>query len=149
MEDPDSHRIPCVFETLRKASRAFARLGDQTLAPCGMTAVQFTILRSIENRGPDGWPLSKLAETMLMERTTLYRALSPMKRAGWIEISNPNAGRVKVVAATAGGRLAFERANALWAQAQARILTAFGTDRWRVLSGDLTDLTGFSTRLGD
>ena len=80
----------CACTALRKASRAVTRLYDEALDNSGMTIVQFSILRNLEREGPR--PLMQLADLMVMERTTLYRALVPLEHAGWITIRN-GAGR--------------------------------------------------------
>lgn len=137
----------CVTETLRKASRSIARLYDERLANCDMTSTQFSVLRAIGEADGGGQALSRLADQMRMERTTLYRALKPMEKNGWVACSTVMTGRTKMVTLTAGGRDALDHAALLWEQAQSLVLDAFGVRRWVRLHKDLKDLAEVRSRM--
>jgi DNA-binding MarR family transcriptional regulator len=131
--------LPCAGATLRKASRAITRIYDEALAPVGMTSPQRSILRAIARH--DGTPLSRLAENMVMDRSSLYRSLAPMIQAGWVRVENARAGRAKLVFMTDMGRQALAEADGYWAVAQRRVVEAFGTERWAALAEALGTLT--------
>ena len=130
--------MPCASTTLRKASRAVGRLYDAALEPTGVTANQLSILRTIERM--DGPLLSRLSERMVMDRTSLYRALAPMERDGWVTIE-PAGGRAKRVGLTAAGRAVSDRAATAWDEVQGQFVGAIGLERWEAFATTLRELT--------
>jgi DNA-binding MarR family transcriptional regulator len=137
--DSDPATRPCACTALRKASRAVSRLYDDALAEAGLTTNQFSILRALAREGD--LPLSRLAESMVMDRTSLYRTLGPIERQGWIEIVAAGAGKVRIARLTAAGRATMARAAPLWEAAQHRIAGSFGADGWAALEAALHGLT--------
>lgn len=128
----------CACTTLRKATRAVTRLYDEALAPTGMTITQFAILRNVSRRGTVA--LSRLAEILVMERTSLYRALTPLERLGWLAIADAGA-RTKTATVTAAGHEALERARVPWDAMQARLIGALGAEQWAALETTLGRLS--------
>jgi DNA-binding MarR family transcriptional regulator len=137
--------LPCACTTVRKATRALSRLYDDALAPLGVTVAQFGILKAIW-REP-GLALSRLADEMVMDRTSLYRMLTPMTSAGWIAIASPAKGRAKTATLTAEGESLLTKARHLWDGAQTRVVGTFGADRWQVLESAISELTRLSVGL--
>jgi DNA-binding MarR family transcriptional regulator len=125
----------CACTTLRKASRAVTRLYDERLAAHGMTTVQFSILRNLA-RADGELPLSRLANRLVMERTSLYRTLVPVTRAGWAVIEE-GPGRSKLARLTDAGRTAMKAAEGDWEKAQEHMLQEFGADEMQALVGTL------------
>jgi DNA-binding MarR family transcriptional regulator len=140
--------LPCACTTIRKASRALSRIYDEALAPAGLTVAQLGVLRAINRGAKDGEPLSRLAETLVMDRTSLYRALRPMARSGWLLIKDAPKGRTKVVQLSKAGVRATARAAEYWETAQSRVIGEFGVHRWATLQKAMTDLTALGVRLG-
>lgn len=128
---------PCACTALKKASRAISRRYDDALAGTGLGIAQFAILRSIARNGD--MPLSRLAEAMVMDRTSLYRALGPLTRQGWIAIAS-GAGRSKSASLTPEGIAAMEAATGPWEAAQSRFVADLGADRWTALQSLLGDV---------
>ena len=142
MHHNDSQSIghtPCACTTLRKASRAVTRLYDGALAGQGMTTTQFAILRNLA-RADGVLPLSRLAERLVMDRTTLYRTLTPMERAGWVRIVDGE-GRAKNACLTDNGRQMMDDANGAWETAQARVRDTLNDGEWERMLVTLTRLT--------
>jgi DNA-binding MarR family transcriptional regulator len=133
-----STQLPCACTALRKASRAVSRVYDAALADVGLSTPQLALLRAIQRE--EGRPLSRLAEEMVMDRTSLYRALTPMVRSGWVRIEDAGSGRTKLVHLTSEGRAATDGAAPHWEAAQARMVEAFGVERWRDLSRSILAL---------
>lgn len=128
-------KSPCACTTVRKANRALFRFYEDALAPCAVTITQLAILRVLERNGPT--PLSRLADELVMERTSLYRTIKPLERLGGIEISGSDFGRAKIASITArGGQLAAE-ATPHWDRAQETVIGLIGNDRWQELSETL------------
>ena len=136
--------MPCASTALRKASRAVGRLYDAALEPSGLTANQLSILRTIERMGDP--PLARLSERMVMDRTSLYRALAPMERDGWVRIE-PATGRSKRVRLTPTGREVSEAAAAAWDRVQGRFVDAVGLDRWESFAATLRELASTARAL--
>jgi DNA-binding MarR family transcriptional regulator len=137
--------LPCACTTVRKATRALSRLYDDALAPLGVTVAQFGILKAIW-REP-GLALSRLADEMVMDRTSLYRMLTPMTSAGWIVIGSPVKGRAKTATLTAEGDALLLKVRELWDGAQTRVVGTYGVDRWQALESAISELTRLSVGL--
>ena len=131
--------LPCACTSLRKAARAISRVYDAELAAAGMTAAQLAILRAIDRAGSP--PLAALATALVMDRTSLYRALAPLQRAGWVSLADAPRGRARLASLTAEGARALREAAPYWEAAQRRVLEAFGPVRWRDLHAGLAALT--------
>lgn len=128
----------CACTTLRKASRAVTRLYDERLASHGMTTTQFAILRNLA-RADGELPLSRLADRLVMDRTSLYRTLTPVARAGWVTIEDAG-GRAKLARLTDAGRAAMAGAESDWEAAQAHLLGEIDRDEWQAMIGTLDRL---------
>jgi len=128
----------CTCYNTRKTARAVTEFYDRVLEPSGVTATQFTLLGAISILGPG--PISRLAENMALDRTTLTRNLKLLQKTGWIGMRPGADRRERVVSLTPDGQAAVERATPMWRDAQSRIESTLGTDRWHRLQDDLTTL---------
>jgi DNA-binding MarR family transcriptional regulator len=105
------------------------------LAEVGLTTTQLSILRSLDRaKGPV--PLSELAEEQVFERTSLYRALEPLRRQKLVVLS-AGRGRAKAVALTAVGAKRLAAALPYWENAQHAFLAQFGESAWGALATQL------------
>ncbi len=136
----------CACTALRKASRAVTRLYDERLAAHGMTTTQFSILRSLARAGD--LPLSRLAERLVMDRTSLYRTLAPVTRAAWVVVED-GPGRAKLARLTEAGRAAMAAAQDDWDIAQAEVLGELDPGEWQAMLGTLGRLVAASQTAGD
>ena len=125
----------CTCANLRKATRVITQAFDAALQPTGLKATQFTVLATLARQG-DG-PLTLLAETLVMDRTTLTRNLKPLVRKGLIRIDHEEDQRIRKVVLTEAGRSQFETALSHWKRTQARIRQQLGPERWAGLLDDL------------
>jgi DNA-binding MarR family transcriptional regulator len=125
-----------------------SRVYDEALAPSGLTVAQFAVLREIGRGAKGGEPLSRLAESLVMDRTSLYRALTPMVKSGWLLIKDGPKGRTKVVQLSQAGTRATADAAKSWDAAQGKVIGAFGVDRWAALQKAVTELTALGVKLG-
>ncbi len=132
--------MPCACTTLRKASRAVTRLYDEALRPTDLTATQFALMRAVAREGKVA--MSRVAATLVMDRTTFYRAIAPLLRAGDLEwTSSEDDGRAKLLRLSPSGRRRMSRAAGRWAAAQRRMVRKIGLARWRKLSRWLREAT--------
>lgn len=134
MTNPSS----CACTTLRKTSRAVTRFYDVAIAASGLSISQFAILRNLARMGPT--PLSRFADEMVMERTSLYRMIAPLEERGLIAIA-PGPGRARLAALAAPGRAIMEDTAAAWDAAQTRFVQTLGADKWQALQALLADAT--------
>jgi DNA-binding MarR family transcriptional regulator len=132
----------CAAGTLRRAARSIARVYDRRLASVGLTTTQFSILRALQRHGAPV-PLSDLADELVFERTSLYRALEPMRREGLVALS-PGRGRAKQAALTAGGSRRIAKAMTHWTKAQEAFVADFGRSEWSRLASQLVHIVGIA-----
>jgi DNA-binding MarR family transcriptional regulator len=137
----------CAAGTLRRAARSITRVYDNQLASSGLTTTQFSILRALDKRD-DPVALSELAEELVFERTSLYRALEPLRREGLI-VFTPGRGRVKHVRLTAGGVRRLTQAEPHWTAAQEAFLAQFGRAAWNTFAAQLVAIVDIARRIPD
>jgi len=128
----------CACFNLRKAARAVTQMYEAALAPTGIRATQFSVLVALAVA--DGAPLSRVADGLVMDRTTLTRNLRPLARRGWVRVEAGEDRRERTLSLTRSGRAALERALPLWQQAQAELERRIGDSRWARLPADLQSL---------
>lgn len=140
---PDlSQCVDCACLNLRKAARAMTQFYESVLHPTGLRGTQFSLLAAIEGAG--SVTISRLAEWLIMDRTTFTRNLKPLVRNGWVRIAQGTDRRERVVTLTDRGREKLAEAWPLWRKAQERVVQQLGDRRWRRLLEDLSaavDLT--------
>jgi DNA-binding MarR family transcriptional regulator len=147
MHEPTSAAVSkCAAGTLRRATRSIARVYDARLAEAGLTATQFSLLRAIE--GHDGpVRLARLADELVFERTSLYRALDPLERDGLVVVTHAEP-RAKQVTLTAKGARRIAKALPLWMAAQEEFVDRFGRSVWNDLAGQLVDIVDIARSMG-
>ena len=129
----------CACFDLRKATRAVSRMYDDFLRDEGLNITQFSLLRLI--RTEKELSISTLGRYMVMDRTSITRALAPLERDGLID-SRPGADRrIRIVSVTNKGRKLVEEAEPKWRQAQEALIETIGEDRWRAMCTLLRDTT--------
>ena len=124
--------LPCACTTVRKADRALFRVYDAALSGSGLTIIQFSILRNLERSGET--PLSRLAEKLMMERTSLYRTIKPLQDDGLVKIVAAPRGREKLAELTPEGHARLADALPRWAQIQGQVIDRIGANEWKAMS---------------
>ena len=86
--------------------------------------------------------MAELARAMVMDRTTLVRALQPLYRRGFVAAPAEGQGnrRLRVVL-TSGGATKLDEAVAHWAAAQASFERSFGPQQAAHLRSELFRMT--------
>ena len=128
----------CAHANLRKAMRVVSKAYDAALKPSGLRATQFTLLAVLAQRGE--MPLTRLAELLVMDRTTLTRNLKPLVKKGWLAIGRDEDERVRLISITKTGRSIVVEATPLWRNAQASVAEDFGEPRMMEMIDDLAAL---------
>ncbi len=135
---------PCYCNTLRRATRAVTGLYDRKLEPAGLTLPQLSLLRQLKKAGP--LSITRLAEVVGLERTTLGRNMRPLEQAGLVEsVASEVDARERVVKVSRSGDQVMERAAPLWRKAQQAIEHRLGKDRVLLLREILVELETLRT----
>ncbi|ESA36365.1 family transcriptional regulator [Leptolyngbya sp. Heron Island J] len=129
----------CAGLNFRKVSRVVTQHFDEILRPSGLLITQFTVLVALAK--VRAIAITKLAEILMMDRTTLTRNLKPMQREGWLEIEPGQDKRTRIVSMSPDGEIALAKALPLWQQAQMNVVELLGEARWDVLLSQLTEIT--------
>ena len=126
---------------LRQASRHISKLYERHLSEAGITPTQFSILRTVSQR--PSLTMARLAKAMVMDRTTLVRALKPLLQRGLVVASFEGQGRRRLrVVLTRRGSTTLDEAVVHWATAQARFERSFGKQQATHLRTELFRMTG-------
>ena len=128
----------CACFRVRKAARAITKLYEEVLRPSGLRATQFSLLMATRVMGPV--TVVKLAEVMVMDRTTLTRNLQILEKRGLITIKPGEDRREREVSLTETGLEVLTKAVPLWKEAQNRVKKGLGEERLQNLLGDLSEM---------
>ena len=106
----------CLAHTLRRADRVVSQLYNEYLAPVGLRVTQFTILRTLALTGTT--TASQIRTALVMDQTTVSRALKPLIRDGYITVGEGATRREKALTLSAQGKKLYEKALGPWGEAQ-------------------------------
>ncbi|MGE4266208.1 MAG: MarR family winged helix-turn-helix transcriptional regulator [Deferribacterales bacterium] len=124
----------CNCVNIRRASQAVTEIYDGYLAESGLKIGQFSMLKHIHAMSPVN--VSRLAEKMRLDRTTLVRGLKALENDGYISDTSEKGTRSRSLTLTPAGEEALEKAIPLWELAQQHLDNSIGTDTLK----DLTTL---------
>jgi DNA-binding MarR family transcriptional regulator len=133
---------PCACLSVRQAARAITQVYDQSLRPTGLRATQFPILLVARNEGSIA--VSRMADMLVMDRTTLTRNLRPLERLGLVQIESGTDKRTKLISLTEAGKAKFTEALPLWEAIQQRVREGLGNERSDRMRKDLRATVDFS-----
>ncbi|WP_334360302.1 MULTISPECIES: MarR family winged helix-turn-helix transcriptional regulator [unclassified Bradyrhizobium] len=137
----------CPALRVRQASRVLARLYDDELTPFGLHSSQLPVLVAAALFGDSGTTMSKLAQAVLMDRTTLTRSILPLERVGLLRVArSPEDARTKVVVITRAGERMIESIFPVWERVLTRIKETIGEDTLIELHSQLDEVIGLRNR---
>lgn len=136
--------MDCAGFNLRKASRAVGQFYDEILRPAGIRGTQYSLLVAIKLNGPV--LVTKLAEDVVMDRTTLTRNLEILGKQGLISVSSGEDRRTRMVTISSQGLAVLSEAYPLWEQAQAKIKERMGPEHLTELLEGLSALVAATQR---
>lgn len=117
--------LPCTGARARRLSRRMTSFYEHHLRGVGITLPQYSVLMHL-SESPQ--LLTRLAESLEMDRTTLTRSLRPLLERGWAkEVPGPDARRRLLVLTRAGTRFR-ARADERWKRAQFALEDRLGRD---------------------
>jgi DNA-binding MarR family transcriptional regulator len=129
----------CACFDLRKATRAVSRMYDDFLRDVGVNITQFSLLRLI--RTEKELSISTLSRYMVMDRTSITRALAPLERDGLITNRAGTDKRIRITSLTKKGDKLVEDAEPRWCEAQEALMQTIGDKRWSAMRTLLRDTT--------
>lgn len=136
MNRPVSDLANCTNKILRQATRLMTQAFDAELHSTGLKATQFTLLATLQKLGES--PLSKLAEALVMDRTTLTRNLRPLLDQDLVQQTGSEQDqRVKQIRLTLQGKQRLDIAIPQWQKIQHRFVERLGEKRWARFIKDL------------
>jgi DNA-binding MarR family transcriptional regulator len=137
----------CPALRVRQASRVLAKLYDDELATFGLHSSQLPVLAAAALFGDSGTTMSKLAQAVLMDRTTLTRSIPPLERAGLLRVArSPEDARTKVVVITRAGERMIESIFPVWERVLTRIKKSLGEHILIELHAQLDKVIGLRYR---
>jgi DNA-binding MarR family transcriptional regulator len=127
-QDYKAINIRCSCFNFRRATRIVTQYFDQMLEPAGIRATQFTLLVSMAAASAS--TLTEMANSLLMDRTTLTRNLKPLEKLGLIMNVTAKDKRSKAYKLTGKGMDVLQRSVPLWEKAQDKIENGLGKERY-------------------
>ncbi len=121
-----AHLELCNCFAARQAARHLTKQYERHLADAGLTSAQFSILVALEESGQ--MTMNELAKALVMDRTTLLRAIKPLQREDLL-ISKPSPDDVRrlMFSLSAAGTRRLKKAMVLWSRAQRELEAAIGS----------------------
>lgn len=141
-------RDHCPAMRVRAASRMLARLYDEAVREIGLEMSQLPVLAAVATRGDSGFTITEIARVLVMDRTSVTRAIRPLETAGLLRVArSPDDFRSKIVVLTRAGERRLRDAYPRWQRTTRRIRAVFGTARIDALGVELSALLAASPRM--
>jgi DNA-binding MarR family transcriptional regulator len=128
----------CCCFNMRKAMRSVTQFYDHHLEQSGLRSTQFTILVALSSTSAK--TLKEIAESLVMDRTTLTRALQILKKLRLISIAQSSDKRLKKYILTNEGRKIIAEVIPMWQVAQAKVVNDLGKNCYQSIVDDLKKL---------
>lgn len=129
----------CNCFAVRQAARQVTKLYERHLAEAQLTSAQFSILAVLGGAGR--MTMLELAKVLVMDRTTLLRALKPLQREDLLRSTSSDTDpRQLVFCLSPAGERKLKQAKPLWMKAQKEFESGMGTREAARLRGALLAL---------
>jgi DNA-binding MarR family transcriptional regulator len=116
----------CNCFAVRQAARQVTRQYERYFAQADLTSAQFSILVALSEAGP--MTMLELAKVLVMDRTTLLRAMKPLQRENLLKNAASDADpRQLVFSLSPAGDRKLKQAMPLWAKAQQEFEAGMGS----------------------
>jgi DNA-binding MarR family transcriptional regulator len=109
----------CTCAALRRATRAVSAHYEAQFRGSGLRGTQFTMLSILAQAGP--LPMTRLADLLGVERTTLTRNLTVLARRGLVAWTHEKDGRVRKALLTKAGDAMLHKCMPHWLAAEASV----------------------------
>jgi DNA-binding MarR family transcriptional regulator len=135
----------CPALRVRQASRVLAKLYDDKLTRFGLHSSQLPILAAVALFGDTGATMSKLAQGVVMDRTTLTRSIRPLERAGLLRVTRSREdARTKIIVITQAGERMIESIFPVWERVVRRLKKTLGAEMLAELHAGLGQVIALS-----
>lgn len=124
---PRAPTVRCTSFLSRSLSRKVSQFYDDMLAPSGLRGTQLNLLIQAR-RHKDGLTVTRLADLLNTDRTTLTRNLQTLQAQGLIEVVAGADARSRSVVVTEAGEQAYRRGVQYWRQAQQQVRALCGEE---------------------
>lgn len=125
----------CACFNIRKSARMLTQRYDEALQPIDLRSTQFSILATLAN--VESITITELADSLLMDRTTLTRNLRPIEKQDFIKTVPGIDRRTRVISISKKGLNKLKKAIPLWRKAQQSFIDYMGEERFDHLLGEL------------
>jgi DNA-binding MarR family transcriptional regulator len=142
---PNEVPRPCACTSVRRVARVLGRAYDSALSESGLNITQLAVLRTVLRHPRE--PLSRLADDLAMDRTSLYRALALLRKNRWVSLDEGGDERSRSASVTEEGRRVLAKADPAWAVAQTDVVERFGVAKWSSLVAELQRLADCAAKL--
>lgn len=127
---------PCICGNLRRASRLVTKVYDTCFQSIGIKVTQYTLLLAVQRLGPV--TITKLAEEVILERTTCTRNLKILEDKSLIHFQQGPDKRMKHIVLTPQGIEKIKEALPLWQEAQEIMFLKIGKKKSLTFIDDIT-----------
>jgi DNA-binding MarR family transcriptional regulator len=129
----------CNCFAVRQAARQVTKLYERHLGRAELTSAQFSILVALSEGGR--MSMIELARALVMDRTTLLRAMKPLQREGLLKSRSSDVDpRQLVFSLSSAGERRLKQAIPLWSKAQEEFESGMGPGEAVRLRGALLAL---------
>ena len=143
---PNIPDLACACATLRRAARAVSHLYAAEFEGL-LEGTQFSLL-AVLNKRP-GVNQITLGRILVLDKTTLSRNLSLMKRQGWIQLTITGDKRERGFELTPAGHDLLKKARVGWQLSQQRLLRAMGEPEWARMFDMANSVTRVATAVAE
>ena len=145
VEDDGLAELGCACANSRRVARMLTQLYDRHLQGSGLEAPQFALMATLDAHGP--CTQTTLGRHHGMDKTTVSRNVSMLRRNGWIARSPALDRRERRIGLTPAGRGMLASARPRWQQAQRSLQGAMTASQWRELFSALRSAATAAHRL--
>jgi DNA-binding MarR family transcriptional regulator len=142
---PNAVPLPCACTSVRRVARVLGRAYDSALSGSGLNATQLAVMRAVLRHPRE--PLSRVADDLAMDRTSLYRALALLRKNRWVSLDEGSDERSRSASVTVEGRRMLARADPGWEVAQTGVVERFGVAKWASLVAELQRLAECAAKI--
>ena len=109
---------------------------DHQFRAVGLRSTQFNLLAAVKDAGPVS--MTRLADILGMDRTTLNRDLKPLLRDGLVRVKKGRDRRVRLVSLTKVGKTKVRAGFPIWRRLQDQLHEGMGKKHWKSLRKELS-----------
>jgi DNA-binding MarR family transcriptional regulator len=137
--------LDCVCYEFRKTARFVINYYDTALKDADLKSNQFIILVSVAYLESPNF--KKLAEFVGIDQSTLARNLNTVEKQKLVSVKAGKNRREKLISLTKKGERKLVSSFPLWRKAQGRIVDGLGTENWKNIQRELTDVVSITKGL--